>query len=199
MAVSGAWLSGEIAKTRALRAWTSGKAARKIETQSSLVSLPLLPFIIERAQPKPPFALFVGIWQCLFQCTSRSVPELTTPQLTSAGVGVRSLFYTKWFWVFVSGGVVLNFFRGLFFAIVLSFLAFSSACDCSTALIVNVVWFTLSFPYVLLIICNVNQMINWSSLFFIILKLWNCSIGQTYRLPLILNKTVFLKYSCGWN
>ena len=34
--------------------------------------------------------------------------------------GVCSLFYTKWYWVFLSGGVVLNFFRGLFFVIVLT-------------------------------------------------------------------------------
>ena len=49
--------------------------------------------------------LFVDIWQCSFQCTS--VAELTaTPQLTSAVGAVCSLFYTMWFWVFVSGRVV---------------------------------------------------------------------------------------------
>ena len=42
-----------------------------------------------------------------FRQISVSVAELTaTPQLTSAGGGVCSLFYTMWFWVFVSGGVV---------------------------------------------------------------------------------------------
>ena len=37
-------------------------------------------------------------------------PELVALQLSSAGRGIRSLFSTKWFWVFVSGGAVFRFF-----------------------------------------------------------------------------------------
>ena len=107
--------------------------------------------------------LSVGIWQCFSQCTS--VLELTTQQLTSASGDVCSLSYTKWYWVFLSGSVVLNCFRGLFFVIVLTQSFFILGLRLFHSLqIVNVVWLTLRFPYVLLINYNVNQMIYWSSL-----------------------------------
>ena len=45
------------------------------------------------------------------QSTENFIDAIMAPQLISAGGGVRSLFSTKWFWVFVSGGVVLFFFE----------------------------------------------------------------------------------------
>lgn len=60
--------------------------------------------------------LSVGILVVVsFQRTS--APELSAPQLISPGGGIHPLSSTKWFWVFASAGVVLSFFRGLFFII----------------------------------------------------------------------------------
>ena len=62
--------------------------------------------------------LFVGIWQSLVSVYLCLRVDDTAASFSRRGLGaVRSLFSKKQFYLFVSGGVVLCFFRGLFFII----------------------------------------------------------------------------------
>ena len=61
--------------------------------------------------------LFVGFWQLVFAYLCHRVALYAGTAADFSSWGRTFPFFHKWFWVFVSGGVVLKFFRGFWFSL----------------------------------------------------------------------------------
>ena len=61
--------------------------------------------------------LFVGFWQLVFAYLCPRVALYAGTAADFSSWGRTFPFFHKWFWVFVSGGVVLNFIRGFCFSL----------------------------------------------------------------------------------